>query len=232
VSGDLDAELTAGHVNVNLHLKALDVIDKPVKMLSPFTLSPGVAAGKQALTIGPLTLPEGLPGDVTLDGTVQITNAKNEPVACVKVALNVPALSSPPPEATPAEKAPQAVGICSQASDHLKSLAISTSPQNVTTVTGTLDELVSKLTVDLDLTLKVLIFSHKVTMAIPVSYTPGLPKGDLKLTAGPPQTPPSLQSRVGPVSVSGTVKMNDAQSQEIACLSVSSPEPSIDLVTV
>merc|ERR1712216_295050 len=125
------------------------------------------------------------------------------------------------------------VSVCSAASDHLHDLKWTTT-SGVTTVTGSLDEAVTKATAVADLTVKVGFLSHKVDLTIPVSYSPGFVKGDVKIVAGP-ATKPSLAKSLIDVDVTGTVKINDASSSEIACLSIAKAvqtEPNVGLVTV
>jgi len=234
LSGTMDEVLSGGNVNADLSIKALDVINKAVKVTSPFSVSPGLQAGAQSLTIGPLTLPS-LPGSVVASGTIKITNAKNEPVACVKLDINVPAESSD--EATEeaaasheAEVTTPGATVCSQPSDHLKNLAVSSSAGK-TTVTGTLDELVSKTALNLALKLKIGWLTHAINMAIPIVYTPGLPKGALQLTVGPKANLEVEEPEID-VSVSGTVKLDDGNAQEIMCLDVSSTDAATGVITI
>lgn len=226
VSGNLDASLSEMIADVDLTVKALDVVDKSVKQTSPFSISPGLVAGAQSLTIGPLTLPS-LPGDVSMAGTIKLTNGKKEPVGCMKLDLTVPAESDADAEPTAEVAATPVRGskasICSAPSDHLHNLKASEAA-GVTTITGSLDEAVTKIVANLDLKVQVSFFSRAVKMAIPISYAPGLPKGDLKITAGQKQA--LQQSNNVGVDVTGTVKIDDGASQELACLSLEPAEGS------
>jgi len=225
LSGNLDASLSEMNVDVDLTVKALGIIDKALKVSSPFSISPGLVAGAQSLSIGPLTVPS-LPGDIDLAGTIKITNNKKEPVACMKLSLNVPAESdgdAEPSAEVDASVRGSKVSICSAPSDHLHNLAASTAA-GVTTITGSLDEAVTKFVANLDLEVHLSIISHSIKMAIPISYSPGLVKGDLKITAGPRQK--TLQQSRIDVDVTGTIKIDDAASQELACLSLGPAEGS------
>jgi len=224
MSGNLDADLSVMNADIDLTVKALGVIDKAVKTMVPVSISPSMVAGPQTVSIGPLTLPS-LPGSIEADGTIKITNDKKEPVACIKLALTVPAMSDEVDAAAQGSK----LSVCSAPSDHLHNLTLS-STAGVSTATGSLDEAVTKLLANLDLKLEVGWLSHKIDMAIPVSYSPGFVKGALKLTAGPAS--PSLISdskSLIDVTVTGTVKIDDAASEEIACVSI---EPSSELQPV
>jgi len=233
--GTTDEVLSAGNIHVDLDVKALDVIDKKLKRTEPFTISPGLAAGPQALTIGPLTLPS-LPGSIEASGTIQLTNDKNEPVACVKLDINVPAEISDEaiaeaPASHETEVTTPGATICSQPSDHLKNLAMSTSAGK-TTITGTLDELLSKTALNLALKLKIGWFTHSIDMAIPISYAPGLPAGALQLTVGPKAQQLEVDEPEIAVSVSGTAKLDDGNAQEILCLDLSSTEAAAGVITI
>lgn len=91
LSGDLDEVTTAGNIIVDLHVKALGVINEPVNASIPFTVTPGMQSGAQSLTVGPVTLPS-LPVGAVVIGTLRFTNGKDEPIACGKLNLNVPLL--------------------------------------------------------------------------------------------------------------------------------------------
>jgi len=232
ISGNLDADLSTMNADVDLTLKALDIIHKTVTASSPVSISPAMVAGPQTLSIGPITLPS-IPGALEADGTIKITNAKKEPVACIKLALNVPAMSeevaATPIESDAAAQGSPSLSVCSAASDHLHNLAHSSSA-GVSTVTGSLDEAVTKLVSNVDLKVHIGFLSHKIDMAIPVSYSPGFVKGALKLTAGPasPSVIGDSKSLID-VKLTGTVKVNDAASEEIVCLSL---DPSSELQPV
>merc|ERR1711907_543630 len=68
-TGDLQKAVTGGVFNVDLNIKALGIINEPVKVSSPFSISPGMAAGPQKVVIGPFTLPK-VPGSTSISGTV------------------------------------------------------------------------------------------------------------------------------------------------------------------
>jgi len=236
LSGNLDAVLSSMSVDTDLSIKASPfffVVDTPVKKSYPISISPGIAAGPQAVRIGPLTLPD-LPGSMEVDGTIKITNDKKEAVACINLALNVPAeseeVAAPVPEVAASDQTSK-VNVCSAATDHLHNLA-SSSAAGVSTITGTLDEAVNKFVTKYDLTLKLGWISHKIDMAIPVSYSPGWVEGDFKLAVGPAaQSLSSSKSPTG-VVVTGTVKIDDSASSEIACFSIDEDSEVQPIITV
>merc|ERR1712014_88735 len=114
--------------------------------------------------------------------------------------------------------------VCSKASDHLHNLTTSSNNiTNVSSIAGSWDEDIQKMSIDIDLKLRVLLLTHLIKMTIPISYTPGLVKGPFNYTAGDFNlTGGELGATVGtPISLSGTVKMMDAKSEEIYCWDVS-----------
>lgn len=235
VSGNLDADLSAMNADVDLTLKALDIIHKTVAASSPVSISPSMVAGPQKLIIGPITLPS-IPGSLEADGTIKITNAKKEPVACIKLALKVPEMTKETAGAVAhvgdAASQKSGVSVCNAASDHLHNLAVS-SAAGISTITGSLDEAVTKFVANLDLKVSLGFLSQKINMAIPVSYSPGFVKGDLKITAGPVSQPSSdVSKELIDVDVTGTVKINDAASQEIACVSLNPSSTFQPVITV
>lgn len=106
---------------------------------------------------------------------------------------------------------------CTKPDDHLKDFKSSTS-KGVTTATGTFDEDIDKVIANIDLTLKKFILKKEIKMTIPVSYSPGWPKGDFTLTASSAK---SLdEEKTSPVEISGTITANDGNNEEIACMKI------------
>jgi len=230
-SGNLDTVVSAMNADIDLNVKALGIISEPVKLSSPLSVSPGIPAGQITMSVGPLTMPS-LPGSLEADGTIKITNDKNEPVACINLALKIGGTEVAAAKNEVAASAQGSnVSVCSQASDHLHNLVISDSA-GVSTITGSLDEAVTKLSVNVDLKVKVSILSIPISLAIPISYTPGLPKGDVKVTLGPSSGLLSTTKSLIDVDVTGTVKANDEASEEIMCLSLTPAEKNAGLITV
>jgi len=226
MEGDLDEALAGGNANVDLNVKALGIINEPVKVSSPFTYSPGVASGHTTVSVGPVNLPKiPLPGGVDVTGTVKITNAKQEPVACIKMDLKVGGAMDAP--ALETKDSP--VKDCTKASDHMKNFKFSEDATGVTTVTGTLDEDVAKVDVGVDLSIKIpLVPLPEIKLDIPASISPAVKQGDLKITVGP------VASEVPDivVNVTGNVKINDGNAEEIVCLQIGNSEVAASTVVV
>merc|ERR1711966_474247 len=74
VSGNLGAAVTAGTLNVDLSIKALGIIEEPIKKTIPFTLAPGLLAGATKAVIGPFPPPT-VPGSLEVSGTVTGTDS-------------------------------------------------------------------------------------------------------------------------------------------------------------
>jgi len=212
-TGELTSAVTGGNLNVDLNIKALGIINEPVKVAAPFSMSPGAIAGPQKLVIGPFTLPK-VPGTTTVSGTVTGSDSSGKEIFCLALNMDV----SPPPVEPIEPAATPVVKNCGSDSDHLKNISTSTSG-GVSTLTGTLDEAVSSGSVAVDMSVKVSFIKIPVNMNIPFTYTPGIAAGPIKLSIGPKQ---AVQSNIN-VDVEGTVKINDGSSSEIACISVSTP---------
>mmetsp|Transcript_10751 Transcript_10751/g.20039 ORF Transcript_10751/g.20039 Transcript_10751/m.20039 type:complete len:298 (-) Transcript_10751:122-1015(-) len=230
MSGMLDEDLTDGNVEANLDVKALKVIDKKVAKASPFSLSPGLKKGPQHIVIGPVSLPD-LHGSVVVSGQVHLKNKAGEPVACVALDLNVPALLSDTPrtghenaleELSQDPASLHGVASCGQSSDHFQGLQ-SWKSGGVQHITGKMDEDLTKLSVDVDLSLHVSFLHVPLKLTVPISYTPGIPKGPIAMSFGPGQASADGNALLWPkpkLTVDGTVKLNDDNSEEVACLAV------------
>eukprot|EP00933_Yihiella_yeosuensis_P058745 TRINITY_DN5942_c1_g3_i1.p1 TRINITY_DN5942_c1_g3~~TRINITY_DN5942_c1_g3_i1.p1 ORF type:complete len:290 (-),score=92.45 TRINITY_DN5942_c1_g3_i1:162-1031(-) len=224
LTGTLDEDHNGGEVDIDLQVKALGVIDKALSGKTSYSLAPGVVKGPVKIVVGPVTLPND-PGEVVLNGKVQVKNAKAEPVACIALDVKVPLMDkvSEVP-ALKADEAPVALPTsCAKPTDHLKNIQVSTSGQ-ATTTTGTLDEDLNSVNVDLDLTVKALFAKLPVKMTVPISFSPKIPKGDIKIVTQPTSSADKvdeLNAAVG--SISGTVVVNDGQGQEVTCGAVDSP---------
>merc|ERR1712232_697433 len=164
-----------GNADIDLNVKALGIINEPVKLSSPFSITPGLQAGPMSVSVGPLTIPS-LPGTLEADGTIKLTNDKKEPVACIKLAFKYGGNAE---VAAPAVEGSN-VSICSKAADHLHKLAYSENA-GVIDITGSLDEAITKLDIDVDLKLAVGPLKIPLPLKVPISATPGLQKGDLKI---------------------------------------------------
>lgn len=228
LSGDLDADLDGGHFNADLDVKALDgIIDEKITKAAPFTISPAAKKGNQQIVIGPVSLPTDIPASGHVAGKVSITNSKGEPVTCVSLNLEVPGayssmettLQALNETAFVASADGPKVSDCSQPSDHMKHFSSSTSG-GVWQGTGTFDEDITKVDLDVDVKLHKLFVNIPLKLTIPVSYSPGIPKGDFKVTTGPEDAELSSGRAFAAIDISGTVKANDGTGQEIACAKI------------
>lgn len=222
VAGDLDEDITAGSVNVDLHITALGVIKSSVKQVVPFTQTPGLPKGSFKLSIGPSTIPN-VPGSVLVQGKVHLVDGKGEAVFCLDLNIHEGAAMAEKSAHAELEEARRfhvtapsvnSVASCSKATDHLKGATISSSG-GVTKIKGDLDEPLSKLSVDLDVTLKVLFISIPLKLKIPLSISPAFPQGTFGLTMGP------VSGAISPdphAHVKGTAVLNDGNSEEVTCL--------------
>lgn len=215
-SGTLDEALTAANSNVDLTVQALGVIHASVKGGVPLTISPGSVAGPFSLTVGPFSLPSNIPGTAVVKGQVHVVNDKNEPVMCIDMDLSVPGMDKELKEAPMQVAAPETITSCGKGTDHMPDFQVATA-SGVTTMTGTLDEAVTKFAVDLDVSLKVLFISVPLKMNIPIAFTPGLVKGAVKAVVGPSTIAVSPNVKA---TMKGTVKISDGNNEQITCLNV------------
>jgi hypothetical protein len=233
MEGDLDEDIAGGDANIDLNVKALGIINEPVKATSPFTYSPGVAKGHSTVAVGPVDLPKvPLPGGVDVTGTVKITNTKKEPVACIQMNLKIGGASAAPALEAPQAKAdPSPVTDCTKPTDHMKNFKFSDDSTGMTTITGTLDEDVGKLNVGVDLNIKVpLVPIPEIKLNVPASISPAMKKGDLKITVGPVVSEEPVNG--APITVNGNVKVNDGNAEEIVCLQIASSSTQADSTVV
>jgi len=213
----MDEDHVGGTADVDLEIKALRIVDKTLKSESSYTLSPGLVKGAQRLVIGPMTLPQD-PGEASLKGQVSIKNTKGEPVACVALDIQVPLFEN---EASEIADEVEGIASCGSSTDHLKNVSESTSG-GVTTITGSLDEDLSSIMANVDVTLRALFVKVPLKLQIPISFSPAISKGDLKLTVKTVGEKSEVEeTSKSPVQVQGKVVIDDAKNQQVTCLSVS-----------
>lgn len=216
ITGDLDATVETGSINLDLAVQAMGVINNKVQIESPFTFKPSpFVAGKVDIKVGPTQLIKA-PGTTTIVGKVTAVNAASEPVFCMD--LNLKSASDVKTLALEDETAKANGGVtsCSQPTDHVKNFKLDTSGGKID-VTGQLDEDLSTFSINVDAVIKKLFIKLPVKLDIPVTCSPGLPKGDFELSVGP------MKGGLTPdpqVSLTGTVKMNDQAKEEVFCLNV------------
>lgn len=213
VSGDLDEAITDLKVAANLNIKALDIVSKTIDSSAEVTLSPGFAAGKQSIIIGPFALPN-IAGDAIVSGQVHLTDAQGQGVACIDLDLNMPL-----EQAEPAAAAVAATATCTTPQDHLKNIQESTTG-GVTTVTATLDEALTTVNVDVNLKVKALFIDIPLQLTIPISYTPGVQQGAWTITTKKISSSVMDSEGSSPISVEGQVKVTDGNNQQITCVDI------------
>jgi len=219
VSGTLDEVEGDFSSNVDMQIVALGIVHASVKGGIPLTISPGAVAGPFSATVGPFSLPSNVPGSLSVKGQVHVVNAKSEPIMCIDLDLDVPGADNvETPVPVQVETPPlTAITSCGKPSDHIPDFKIANSG-GVITMTGTLDEAVTKATIDLDVSLKVLFISVPLKMSIPLSVSSGLiKKGAIKSTVGPNTIVISPNVKA---TLKGTMKVNDGNGEEITCLNV------------
>jgi hypothetical protein len=225
-SGTLDEVMSGMNSNVDLQIQALGIIKASVKGGIPMSISPGFVAGPFALTVGPFKLPSNVPGSAVVKGQIHVVNDKNEPIMCIDMDLNVPGAENEVLQ-VPQLEAPETITSCAKPTDHIPDFKLDSSG-GVITMTGTLDETVTKSSIDLDVKLKVLFITVPLKMSIPMAITPGAPKGAIKATLGPSTIALSPDVKA---KMTGTVKVNDGNGEEITCLNVDTVVSGTDRVS-
>lgn len=218
-SGTLDEAIGDFNTNMDLKVKALGVVSVSVSGGLPLSISPAAVQGPFSLTVGPFALPTSVPGSLDLTGQIKIVNSKNEAVMCIELDLNVPGSEDVEPLALAKLEAPavSTVSSCGKATDHIPDFKVGSSGGAIT-MTGTLDEAVTKMSIDLDVSLKVLFITVPLKMTLPLTTSAGLiNKGAIKMIAGPSTVAISPNVKA---TMKGTMKMNDGNSEEIACVNV------------
>merc|ERR1712216_351289 len=130
--------------------------------------------------------------------------------------LNVPGAENADDASSLNLDAPETISSCGKTSDHIPDFAVAASGGKAT-MTGTLDEAVTKFSVDVDVSLKVLFISVPLKLSIPIEFTPGLVKGPFEMAAGPSTVAVSPNVKA---NVKGTTKVSDGNSEEILCVNV------------
>merc|ERR1712130_538667 len=119
-------------------------------------------------------------------------------IFCLNLDLDVPALE----EESTSDLAlnvsdPAPLPTCTKDTDHMKNFKVLVDKDvNTADITGTLDEDISKLNLHVGLKLHVSIFPVPITVDVPISFTPGVKKGDLKWHFSADKVPPPPKSKV------------------------------------
>jgi len=207
-TGTFDEVHQHGSVAVDLNVKALGIVNEPVKLTQAYDFLPGLASGDAKLVIGPVTIPRTLPGAVDVTGGFTVMNEKSEPVACINLDAHIPALFDEE-EPLESEKA------CTPASsDHISNIVT----QGATT-TMDLDEDLDFVDVAVDISVKtpVLPAVHVQLPKIPILYTPGIPAGKLTFVDKNQASENSM------VTVTGTLQLSDKNGEQVVCAAVDGP---------
>merc|ERR1712195_318964 len=120
MAGDLSAAITAGKLAVDLNIKALGIINEPLKLTVPFTLAPGIPGpGPVTAKIGPFNLPS-VPGSVDISGTVTGTDASGAEIFCASLNIALGSVAETPMSEVMTVGAAPVVSNCGAATDHFK----------------------------------------------------------------------------------------------------------------
>lgn len=221
VSGTTTKQMAKGHIGVDLTIKVLGGIVKiPIQTGSSFEVAPGYPATDVSFKFGPLTVPS-LPaalGKIGVKGQVDVSDDAGARITCVGIDGSFGVSSKEEQEEVP----PAAVGLagwsfCGQDSDHLKNPTITQNNPGIT-FTGTLDEDVASGAAVVDMTIGIVGISVPVQLEVPFALSPAVPTGDLMIKL----TPDSVTPIDLPVTVLGSVKVNDGNGEEIACVGADS----------
>jgi hypothetical protein len=215
LEGDLDEAHQHGVVSGDLHLTALELVDIDLGPWNQkYDFLPGLAKGSTKVQIGPFTFPRSVPGKLSLDGKVIITNHKAEQVTCLDLALLIPAIL---------EEEEDSLGAggdtCGDVTkDHITNVQSET-VDDVTTSTMDLDEELDYVNLKLDLTLKApLVPAVTVKLTeLPVGLSPGLPAGQLKFVEYPSDSAKSNDI----IDVTGSLILEDKNGEEVVCITFS-----------
>lgn len=222
VAGTLDEDFTAGTADLDLNVTAL--IQQSISAKADYSFAPAIVSkGDIGVTVGPISLPSiPIPISVTAKGKIAVKNSAGEPVFCLNLDLDVPALE----EETTADPAlsvldPTPVSTCTKDSDHVKNLKVLVDKDALTAdITGTLDEDIFKMNVHAALKVDTGFFPIPLNLDVPISLKPAVKKGDLKwhfsadhIPAIPKNTP----------KINGAITLQDQNGEEIACFNVVPP---------
>jgi len=207
-TGTFDEVHQHGTVAVDLNVKALGIVNEPVKLSQAYDFLPGLAKGDAKLVIGPVTIPRILPGAVDVTGGFTLVNEKSEPVACINLDAHIPALFE---EEKPEESLESQKACTPTPSDHISNIVT----QGATT-TMDLDEDLDYVDLAVDISVKAPLLPavHVQLPKIPVSYVPGIPAGQLTFVD---KNQASVNSAV---TVTGTVQLSDKKGEQVLCAAV------------
>lgn len=220
-SGQLDEDLTDFTASVDLKVHTLRIIHSSISGALPVSISPALAKGPFSLNIGPIQLPDRPgSGSTSVEGQIHVVDGKNEPVLCMDLNIQVGPGGDIMEGYKVEEQAHKAevgdISSCGHPSDHIPDFKV-TQSDGVVTATGTLNEQVAVAGLALDAKIKVLFFSEPLHLNAPISFSPSAVKGPFKATFGPSNI--TLEPHISG-TLTGTVKLNDNQGQELTCVSI------------
>jgi len=218
VSGALDKQVISGAATISVKAGPIDF-----PLTVPFTHNAAdpskfVAGQEQTITVGPFTYPNvNVPLIKTINGKVEVKDQDGEEVSCVSFAL--PAYSSTAPTTKFGD---DPFVDCGGADDHMKNKILDVEPPTIkkgvpftVRVSGDLDEDVASGVADVSVDLSL----FKLDMSIPFSMDPPIKAKHDDLTVGP-LTMPSIPLIP---NVKGSIKVNDANSEELICYNFNVP---------
>mmetsp|Transcript_3642 Transcript_3642/g.8819 ORF Transcript_3642/g.8819 Transcript_3642/m.8819 type:complete len:211 (-) Transcript_3642:85-717(-) len=118
---------------------------------------------------------------------------------------------------------------CNKPTDHFKNASLTQSGE-VTQLTGTLDEDLNAVVAHVDLTVQALFVKLPLKLAIPMTFTPAIPKGDWKLSFQEVSGSQKEEALGSPVKIEGQIVVDDGKQEEVACLKVAAAGRDADII--
>jgi len=222
IAGNLSKAVDDFVVKADVKYHGFYIITSTVNVEVPVLLQPSpFVQGAIKLDIGPITLPPAT-GPTTMKGQIHAVTAAGEPLLCVDLDFDIAGESAVQQfvQSYSEEKvSSNPVTSCTKSTDHLKNFNMVVD-DGVMMVSGRMDEDLSTLTVDLDVTIRKWFVSVPFKGPIPVTMSPSLPKGHYKMHIGPATG--GMTPRIG-ATVSGKIILEDEKQEEVMCLEVSQP---------
>jgi hypothetical protein len=218
VSGALDKQVTAGTATISVKAGPINFpLTVPFKN-NAADPSKFVAGTEQTITVGPFTYPNiAVPLIKTMKGSMEVKDQDGEEVSCVSFEL--PAYSATAPAS---EYGDDPFVDCSSADAHVKNKNLDVEPPTIKkgvpfTVSGSgdLDEDIASGVADISVDLSL----FKLDMSIPFAMDPPIKATHADVTVGP-ITMPSIPLIP---NAKGSLKVNDANSEEVICYNFNVP---------
>lgn len=205
----LDEALAEGSIALDFNVELLNIINQKIQSTNAYKYSPGIPKGQFGLVIGPVTLPY-LPFTNKLTGTIKMANSKKEPIGCIGVNLDLLDVAVPAPNVS------EGITSCTSANAHMKQFSWTTT-NGLFKLTGNLDEDVEKFTAKVAAQVHVGWIPVPINVDVPLQFLPGFKKGPFLLTLDNKTT---IRSPEVDATVTGTIKVNDKNDEEIVCLNL------------